>query len=1084
MKKFLLSLTLLAGIYSATAQNLVPNGNFETITSCPSSFSQTTNAPPWRAYHGGTSDLLNVCGSPSVGVPSNTFGYQFPASGNGYAGGYAFSSVSSTSGYTEYLATTMSPMVIGATYEVSMSVSLSNLSGYGTNGMAMWFYDNGPTTSITGSASLTNTPQVFFLSYGNLTDTQNWVRLVATFTADSAYDNLVIGKFTPPSGLTTAVAGGPQSWAYYYVDSVVVRLASGINNLYADSLICAGDTFQVPYTLNSATLFTGTNVFSAQLSNSSGLFTSGTTIIGTRTATTAGSITCVVPTTITPGGNYRIRIISTSAVDSSAPNQRNISIGVTRPNVSNSSNAPVCTGQQLNLFATSTTTGVSYRWTGPAGFVSTIQNPTIASPTTANSGDYITTARLFGCLSRDTTTVSVSSASASTVSATAPTPICERDTLKLNATVGTIANSYSWSGPGGFVSAAKDTIRANAMPAMSGDYIFTAFYTGCSIRDTVTVLVKPLAANRTIGSNTPVCNGSSLILNGGSTSSGVNYTWNGPNSFVSTFTPAFVNNISAAGAGTYVLTYELNGCLTKDSLTVVVNPSPIAITASANTSVCERDTLFLSSTNSSTGVTWGWTGPGSFTASTQNTFRANASSTINGDYIVTATNSFNCTAKDTVTVSVRPLPANFSAGANGPLCQGATLFLTGNTTTSTGVSFNWAGPGSYNSTLQNPSISSVQPAQAGNYILTAALNGCSIKDTIFVQVTATPATPVASSNSPVCATKNINLSASTVAGAVYSWTGPGSFGASTQNTTRPAATTGMSGTYSVTASINNCPSLPGTVSVNVVPAPAVNIYPSPNDSICLGANVLFVATPSGAGSGLSYQWYKNNNPITGATGVNYNTTTAVDLDEFFCVMTAPNACSDPFVDSSIAIKMRVLPWLAPSVSIVASPTGTVPSGTTINFTATPTNGGLTPTYQWKRNSANVIGALSSVWGAPTLSNGDEICVEMTSSYLCPNPKTAKSNCIKVSIETTGIKGTWMGKQPAIYPNPVKDLLMIEGIATGTTIQLTDVAGRTLIRKTSISNNETLNMQNIIPGNYILLIDDNKGNNIRVKITKE
>ncbi|OSZ79468.1 hypothetical protein CAP35_14815 [Chitinophagaceae bacterium IBVUCB1] len=1083
MKKALYLSALLLATSSAFAQNLVPNGSFESFTACPTTFSQIGNCVGWRQYHGGSSDYYN-CTNSTVGAPVNAGGYQVAAEGVAYGGVITYSP---STAYKEYLARAITPLSIGTRYEVSMSVSLANGSGYTTTDLGVWFYDNGPTTSIVGNNSLTSiTPQILYAT--RVTDTtNNWVRLTAAFTADSAYDNIVIGGFgssTTTNPLSSGHGSGTMStYAYYYIDSVVVKIASGINNLYADSLICAGDTFQVPYTLNNVTAFTGTNVFSAQLSNSSGSFTSGTTIIGTRTATTAGSITCVVPTTITPGNNYRIRILSTSAVDSSGANQRDISIGVTRPNVSNTSNTPVCTGQPINLFATSTTTGVSYRWTGPASFVSTSQNPVIASATTANTGDYIVAARLFGCLARDTTTVSVSNVSAANVVASATTPVCERDSIILTASVPTAANSYSWSGPGSFASAAKDTFRANSLPAMSGDYIFSAFYTGCTIRDTVTILVKPLAAARTISSNSPVCTGNTLTLNAGSSSTGVNYTWNGPNSFVSTLSPANINGVSPTAAGNYVLTYELNGCITKDSVAVVINNSPLPVTASSNAPVCELQSLNLFCSNSNNGTTYAWTGPGSFTAATQNTVRVNSTPAMSGDYIVTATISNGCTAKDTVTVQVKPLPANFSAGANGPLCQGATLLLSGNTTSS-GVSFGWTGPSSYSSSSQNPAITGILPTQGGNYILTATLNGCTVRDTVFVQVTPTPATPVATSNSPVCATKNISLFASAVAGASYAWTGPGGFGANTQNTIRSAATSAMSGTYSVTASINNCPSQPGTVLVNVVPAPAVNIYPSPNDSICQGANVMFVATPNNAGTGISYSWYRNNNLITGATGANYNTTSAIDFDRFYCVMVAPNACSEPFTDTSNTITMRVFPWLAPSVSITANPTTTVPSGTMINFTATPTNGGNSPTYQWTRNGANIVGALSNVWGAPNLSNNDEICVNMTSSYLCPNPKTAKSNCIRVSIETTGIKGTWAGKAPNVYPNPVKDLLIIEGLQAGTIIQLNDVTGKTLLRKTAINQTETLNTQNLIPGNYILLLDDNKGNRMQVKMVKE
>ncbi|MBL7683808.1 MAG: hypothetical protein JNK00_10650, partial [Flavipsychrobacter sp.] len=236
-----------------SAQNLVPNGNFETYTTCPSAFSQTTNAPPWRAYHAGTSDYFHTCAtSTTVSVPTNTFGYQQPASGNAYGGGYSFSSSTSPTGYTEYLATPISPMTIGTTYEISMSISKSNLSGAACDGFGVFLYDIGPSTSIAGSSTLTLTPQVSYNSYGVISDTQNWVRVIAYFTADSAYDNIVIGKFTPPAGLTFTGTGA----AYYYYDSVVVKAASGINNLYTDSMICAGDTFVVPYTLNNSALFT------------------------------------------------------------------------------------------------------------------------------------------------------------------------------------------------------------------------------------------------------------------------------------------------------------------------------------------------------------------------------------------------------------------------------------------------------------------------------------------------------------------------------------------------------------------------------------------------------------------------------------------------------------------------------------------------------------------------------------------------------------------------------------------------------------------------------------------------------------
>ncbi|HLO69222.1 MAG TPA: hypothetical protein VK167_00015, partial [Flavipsychrobacter sp.] len=1004
----LITLLLLLVCCIASAQNHVSNGSFEYYNTCPTGFAQIIRASPWADY-ASSCDYFHSCSSTTTsnGVPGNSIGYQPAAHGSGYAGLVAYTNGGT---YREYMKQPITPLVIGTRYEVSMSVSLANQCRWGTDNLGAWFYDNNFGTGA--SIPLSVTPQISYSTYGVITDTQNWVRLTAYFVADSAYDNIVVGGFYQNTAVnTTQVTSTGNSYGYYYIDSVVVKVATGINNLYADSLICAGDTFQVPYTLNNSITFTTGNVFSVQLSNASGSFSSGTSIIGTRTGNTAGSISCVVPTTVTPGSSYRIRILSNSAIDSSGANFRDISIGVTRPNVSNSNNGPVCTGQQLNLTATSTTTGVSYKWTGPAGFNSNVQNPIISSAATTNSGDYIVTARLLGCIARDTTTATVVAASASTVNATGSNPICERDTLYLNATVGTVANSYSWSGPGGFSANSKDTIRANSVPSMSGDYIFTANYTGCTVRDTVTIEVKPQAANRTIGSNSPVCTDNTLTLNAASSSTGVAYTWTGPNSFVATTQSVAINGITMSNAGRYVVTYLLNGCVTKDSILVTVNQSPLPVTASANTPLCAGTTLSLSSTNSTSGATYSWTGPGSFTSSSQFPTRINAATAMSGDYIVTATLSNGCSKLDTVTVLVKPLPAAFNATTNAPVCEGSTLQLYGSTS-STGVGFSWTGPLSFSSSSQNPVVSSANPSASGNYIVTGTLNGCSISDTVFALVYPTPPAPVASSNSPVCMGQDIQLSASTISGASYTWLGPVSFTASVQNPTRSSATSTMAGTYTVRSVVNGCSSLPSSVAVNIVTAPNITLYPSPKDSICQGASVNFVSTPTNVGSGPIYTWYRNNNPVV-TGGTSYSTSAVTDLDEFFVTVTTNGVCAGTYTDTSNKITMRVLPWLAPSVSITANPNTTVLSGTMINFTAIPVNGGTKPGYQWTRNGSNITGALSSVWGASTLSNNDQICVDMTSSYLCPSPKTAKSNCIKVSIESTGIIGIWNSELPEI-----------------------------------------------------------------------
>ena len=78
-----------AGVISA--QNLVPNPNFESYSSCPTSISQLPLAVPWITPTVATPDYFHVCtGSISVDVPSNFGGggYQFPLTGDAYAGAF------------------------------------------------------------------------------------------------------------------------------------------------------------------------------------------------------------------------------------------------------------------------------------------------------------------------------------------------------------------------------------------------------------------------------------------------------------------------------------------------------------------------------------------------------------------------------------------------------------------------------------------------------------------------------------------------------------------------------------------------------------------------------------------------------------------------------------------------------------------------------------------------------------------------------------------------------------------------------------------------------------------------------------
>ncbi|MFM2224915.1 MAG: hypothetical protein RJA07_1117 [Bacteroidota bacterium] len=102
-------------------------------------------------------------------------------------------------------------------------------------------------------------------------------------------------------------------------------------------------------------------------------------------------------------------------------------------------------------------------------------------------------------------------------------------------------------------------------------------------------------------------------------------------------------------------------------------------------------------------------------------------------------------------------------------------------------------------------------------------------------------------------------------------------------------------------------------------------------------------------------------------------------------------------DSAAILNLSVSSTFTPSVNIAASSV-LICSSTMISFTATPTNGGLTPTYQWQKNGINV-GSNNATYNSNSILNGDIITCLMTSSLSCinsgSNPSTSNSITIHV-----------------------------------------------------------------------------------------
>ena len=116
------------------------------------------------------------------------------------------------------------------------------------------------------------------------------------------------------------------------------------------------------------------------------------------------------------------------------------------------------------------------------------------------------------------------------------------------------------------------------------------------------------------------------------------------------------------------------------------------------------------------------------------------------------------------------------------------------------------------------------------------------------------------------------------------------------------------------------------------------------------------------------------------------------------IMTSNAPCATTATANSTGITMTVN-TVIPAVSITSNTTS-ICAGGSVNFAATPVNGGAAPTYQWQINGVNVPGATNATFTTTTLNNNDIVTVIMNSSAPCANPVSANSN--PITITTTAV----------------------------------------------------------------------------------
>jgi hypothetical protein len=154
--------------------------------------------------------------------------------------------------------------------------------------------------------------------------------------------------------------------------------------------------------------------------------------------------------------------------------------------------------------------------------------------------------------------------------------------------------------------------------------------------------------------------------------------------------------------------------------------------------------------------------------------------------------------------------------------------------------------------------------------------------------------------------------------------------------------------------------------LTVIPtvAPVITVQPN-SQTVDAGSAVVFSVTATGTPTP-TYQWRRNDVPISGATSASYRLPAAALADSnvrFVCQVRN----SKGVVTSTPAI-LTVSQVAAPV--IVSQPQSqTVDDGSPVTFTVTAT-GTPTPTYQWRRNDVPISGATSASYRISAVSLAD------------------------------------------------------------------------------------------------------------------
>lgn len=147
---------------------------------------------------------------------------------------------------------------------------------------------------------------------------------------------------------------------------------------------------------------------------------------------------------------------------------------------------------------------------------------------------------------------------------------------------------------------------------------------------------------------------------------------------------------------------------------------------------------------------------------------------------------------------------------------------------------------------------------------------------------------------------------------------------------------------------------------------------------------------------VSYQWYRDEDPIPGETGNQYNSQYIDAGTDITLRVTLTNACGEVVTTSNVVWDLQSVPTNI-GAPIIAAPSTNIGDPITVTSPGVWANGTATYTYQWYRGGIAIPLATSSTYNITADDFGKRITCNVTDSNDCGQSLPSTSNTIIIPI---------------------------------------------------------------------------------------